>query len=604
MPQQAFGRERRQRLAQGPDDLAAQHVEQLRRSGGQAHLDVVFGAKLQIALQPRRRVFRALPFVAMRQQHRQTAKPRPLGLAARDELIDHHLGAVGEIAELRFPDHQRLGRGGGVAVLEGQHRFLGQQRIVDVERGPRRQVVQRDVTLAVLLVVNRGMPVREGADAHVLPRQAHRMALIEQAGVSHHFGEAPVDGRRAGGHALAVVKNPLHLAVQDEALRHAVHLRGEFLQALAAEARIRRRRPLLAEMGPPIHEQFDARLMHQALRHMVAGIEGLAVALRLGIGLRLRNGAFRHQPFGVEGPGGGVRVNRLVHERLRFHRFFGFVVPAPPVAHQVDHHVFLELHPVIRRDLRCEQRRLRIVRVHMEDRRPHQLRHFRAIFGGARVIHPMRGEADLVVHDDVQGAAGVEPAGLRHLERLHHHALAGKGRIAMHHHRRHEIAGVVAPPVLPGAHRALHHRRNDLQMRRVERQRHMHFAAGRFHVRGKPLVVFHVPHAGFHHAPFKLVEEIARVLAQDVHQHVQTAPVRHADHRLHHAVGAEALQRLVQHGDEALAALQAKALGAGILGLQVLLQPLGGGEPFEQHALGIPAERRRRLSALQALPQP
>src|SRR5256885_7113116 len=49
----------------------------------------------------------------------------PLDLARGDELVDHDLSAVGEVAELRFPDHQRVGRGAGEAVLEAQHRLLG-----------------------------------------------------------------------------------------------------------------------------------------------------------------------------------------------------------------------------------------------------------------------------------------------------------------------------------------------------------------------------------------------------------------------------------------------------------------------------------------------
>ena len=53
-----------------------------------------------------------------------------------DKLVDHYLRPVGEVAELRLPDHQASRRGGRVAVLEGEHRLLGEQRIVDIERAP------------------------------------------------------------------------------------------------------------------------------------------------------------------------------------------------------------------------------------------------------------------------------------------------------------------------------------------------------------------------------------------------------------------------------------------------------------------------------------
>src|SRR3546814_9158094 len=59
------------------------------------------------------------------------AQAIPLGLARADELVDHHLRAVGEVAELAFPDVERVRVGGGVAVFERHHRFLAEQRVDD-----------------------------------------------------------------------------------------------------------------------------------------------------------------------------------------------------------------------------------------------------------------------------------------------------------------------------------------------------------------------------------------------------------------------------------------------------------------------------------------
>ena len=81
-------------------------------------MHVVERAQLQEALQARGAVLRALAFVAVRQEQRQAAQAAPLGFAGGQELVDHDLRAVGEVAELRFPDVQRVGIGGGVAVLE------------------------------------------------------------------------------------------------------------------------------------------------------------------------------------------------------------------------------------------------------------------------------------------------------------------------------------------------------------------------------------------------------------------------------------------------------------------------------------------------------
>ena len=52
---------------------------------------------------------------------------------AADELVDHHLRAVGEIAELGFPDDELVRFRRGVAVLETEHRLFGQHRVDDFE---------------------------------------------------------------------------------------------------------------------------------------------------------------------------------------------------------------------------------------------------------------------------------------------------------------------------------------------------------------------------------------------------------------------------------------------------------------------------------------
>ena len=68
------------------------------------------------------------------------------------------------------------------------------------------------------------------------------------------------------------------------------------------------------------------------------------------------------------------------------------------------------------------------------------------------------GEADLIVDDDVDRAAGVEAASLRQLQRLHDDALPGEGGIAVNLHRQHLVALRIAAALLTRAHRALDHR--------------------------------------------------------------------------------------------------------------------------------------------------
>ena len=135
VPQQALRTHHDQRLAEIAHHLAAKQMIDLRRRRRHADLHVVLRAQLQVALGPRRRMLRTLPLIAMRQQQREPADAPPLDLAGGDELVDHDLRAIGEIAELRFPDHQLVGLRRRIAVFEPHDRRLRQHRIDDVEIG-------------------------------------------------------------------------------------------------------------------------------------------------------------------------------------------------------------------------------------------------------------------------------------------------------------------------------------------------------------------------------------------------------------------------------------------------------------------------------------
>ena len=139
--QQRLRRHQDQRLADVALQLAAQDVEVVRRRRAVGDLHVVLGAHLQEALEPRRGMLRPLPLVAVRQQADEARHAQPLALARRDELVEHHLRAVGEVAELRLPQRQRVRLGERIAVLEAEHRLLREHRVDDLEA---RLLVARD----------------------------------------------------------------------------------------------------------------------------------------------------------------------------------------------------------------------------------------------------------------------------------------------------------------------------------------------------------------------------------------------------------------------------------------------------------------------------
>ena len=136
----------------------------------------------------RKRSMRALecsgpwPFEAVRQQHHQAARLAPLGFGAGDELVDHDLRAVGEVAELRFPDHQRQRIGHAVAEFEAQHGVFAQRAVVHVEaRLVRRDVLHGDVALAGFVIVERQVALAERAAAGILAAEADGRAFEQPA---------------------------------------------------------------------------------------------------------------------------------------------------------------------------------------------------------------------------------------------------------------------------------------------------------------------------------------------------------------------------------------------------------------------------------------
>ena len=102
----------------------------------------------------------------------------------------------------------------------------------------------------------------------------------------------------------------------------------------------------------------------------------------------------------------------------------------------------------------------------------------------------------------------------------------------------------------------------------------------------------------------ELGEQVLRHLAERVDEHVEAAAVRHADDDLLHALAAGALDELVHRGDEALAAFEREALLADVLGVQVALEALGGGQPLEDVELLVGAERRLGADRLEPLLPP
>ena len=153
----------------------------------------------------------------MRQQHYQAAGLSPFRFAAGDELVNHHLRAVGEIAELRLPQHQRQRVGQAVAELKPEHREFAERAVVDIEaRLVGRNVLQRDIVLAHLGIVKGQVALAESAAAGILAAQPDGSSLQRQRAERQCFAECPIDGAILLNRLAPLIDEAAQLGVQVE----------------------------------------------------------------------------------------------------------------------------------------------------------------------------------------------------------------------------------------------------------------------------------------------------------------------------------------------------------------------------------------------------
>ena len=219
-------------------------------------------------------------------------------------------------------------------------------------------------------------------------------------------------------------------------------------------------------------------------------------------------------------------------------RLVALVVAEAAIAEHVDDDGLVELLPELGRDLGGEDDRFRIVAVHVEDRRLDHLRDVGRIGRGAREARIGR-EADLVVDDEVDRAAGAVALQARQAEAFGDDALAGEGRIAMDQQRHHRASAPTTSPmlVLLGAHLAEHDGIDDLEMRRVGGQRQVDVVAVERRGRDEaPRWYFTSPEpstsSGAKEPPLNSWKSARCGLPITCVEHVQAAAMGHAEHDL------------------------------------------------------------------------
>mmetsp|Transcript_49390 Transcript_49390/g.116083 ORF Transcript_49390/g.116083 Transcript_49390/m.116083 type:complete len:583 (-) Transcript_49390:837-2585(-) len=456
--EQILGRGDDQRLAEVSVLLPAQSVEVVRWRGDVHHLPVcllnlissevileignvilIIVTQLKVALQSTGRMLSSLPHVAVREEHDQTGLLKPLVLPSRDELVDHDLCRVGEVTELRFPKDQCARVLVAVAQLEAQYTIFRKDGVSRDESFLRTEVevVQEAEVFTCALVLRHAMPMGEGATLDILSCDSHMVAFQQQGGECEGLCGGPIDGFSS----LDVLQFLLELAfqavVQLETLRDCAQLCADGLQKLKVNScgmrlsLVRGAHVTLPLRGHPVAHVL-VRL--EAVRLLESLFMLLPKIALHGVELGLRHHTAAKKLLFENDVRPGMFVDLLVEHRLRILRSIRFVVPEASVTNHVNDHILSPGLSPLRSQLEGRGNCHRVVAVDVENWEAEAFAQVRRVHRGA-VIDRVRGEAHLVVDDDVDGATDIELRDMRQLQGLVADALTSKGGIAVEKNR-------------------------------------------------------------------------------------------------------------------------------------------------------------------------
>ena len=484
---------------------------------------------------------------------------------------------------------------------------------MDLERRPGlRQRLQRQVAIAGDRVVQHRVAVAEGAALDVFAGEAHRDGVGEDRGQRQLLGRRPVHRPlvEGGEHGAAPFPAAFELLVDGEALWQG------------RQGRVERGQPLERHRGPHLGGGA-ARRHHRHVGHVVLfglqlGVGPLEAGGVLGhqlVGQRRRHLAARHQRRGVLLPDGGVLRHLLVQLRLGEGRLVALVVPVAAVADQVDQEVEREALAVGPGQPRRLDARLGVVGVDMHNRHLEAAGQSAGVAGRERLVR-IGGEPELVVGDEVDGAADVPAGEPRQVERLGDDALAGERRVAVDEDAEH-LAAVQPRRALgvdPGRRRAGHtdqHRVDRLEVTRVGRhrdhQRRRHVGTDQ----PRPGVILHVAHPAQLDAAapreqriLELGQDLGVRLLHHVREHVQPAAVGHRDEHVLDPRRGGVGDDLVEDRHHQIQPLDREAGLAGKGAVEEALEDLDLGDPIEQLTALDRIQRRTEAARLDRFAQP
>ena len=314
----------------------------------------------------------------MRQHERQAVHTAPLHFAGGNELVNDHLGAVGEVAELSFPNDQGVGIVGSVAILKAKHSFFRQDGVDDHKRrlifsNVLQRHVSTNVPLLTILIVNDSVSVCEGATAAIFTRQAHGITAGHQGSKSHVLAHAPIDGHVATAHGCTVVIDVFHQLMRCDTAWQGGDFFGNafpFSQGQCSAACIS---PFLVQEWRPVHRELSFEVgQHGIAVGVLACIQCGAASFHHVVAQGVTQ-ALCGQTIGEQLAGARMCADFLVHQGLCQARRVLLVVSQFAEANDVKNHILVEGHAVLERNLHGQHRCFWIVCVDVQHRRFHHL---------------------------------------------------------------------------------------------------------------------------------------------------------------------------------------------------------------------------------------
>ena len=252
----------------------------------------------------------------------------------------------------------------------------------------------------------------------------------------------------------------------------------------------------------------------------------------------------------------------------------------------------------------------------MDDRHVEALGQVRGPARRAGVVG-VGGETDLVVHDQVHRAAHLIAVERLQVERLGHHALRRERRVAVDHDRHRRVGVLVGARAvargLGGARRALHHRRDVLEVARIGLQVHPDRAAvGQLVGALGAVVVLDVAGPPLRDRRDRLERRGALELGEDrvvgapevVREHVQPPAVGHPHDDLLPADAGRQLDQLVEHRHGHVQALDRELVLAEIGLVHEALERIHLDQALEQRLALLGGQRLAEGARLDLLAQP